>query len=70
MVHVYSKQEMQGARIDNIKNTYRIKTKVLAQKRTLSNFHSGINLNKSDIIPIVNDAVSRSFEITSSKIPA
>ena len=42
----------------------------MAQKRRLFNFHSGINLNKSDIIPIVNYAFSKSFEVTSSNITA
>ena len=52
------------------KRTYLRKTEVLAQKRRLFDFHSGINLNKTDIIPIVNYAFSKSFGVTSSNITA
>lgn len=34
-------------------HTYLKKTKVLANKRRLFNFHSGINLNKADIFPLL-----------------
>jgi len=46
------------------------KTEVLAQKRRLFNFHSGVNLNKTDIVPIINYAFSKWFEVIGSNITA